>query len=160
MGCTYDGKEYSEGAVVCQAGERYKCLSGSWHRFGGSCSSTNGTQLLWFEGDASPPEEITTTSQEQQANQVSCCETGEDATEDLVQPEGAGCAGVWGYAVGELKNDSRLVAITKDWRSGQASYDKLVACFGDNAKLARYYSGMRILVCAPCLTCKIGIQSC
>lgn len=35
--CTYDGKEYSDGAVVCQSGIKFKCIDGVWDNTGQKC---------------------------------------------------------------------------------------------------------------------------
>ena len=158
MKCTYNGKEYSEGSVVCQAGQLKRCTAGQWVNWGGSCRAEDGTQLLWITGDVSDPE-ICATSNDYQARLASSCDVSED-TSDLVFPEGVTCAGIWAYAVGELNDNSRLVAITKNWGSGQESFNRLKACYGSNAKRATYFRGRRQIVCAPCLTCKVGGVDC
>jgi len=37
--CTYDGKEYSDGSVVCQSGKEYRCNDGTWDSLGSSCGT-------------------------------------------------------------------------------------------------------------------------
>ena len=37
--CTYDGKEYSDGSVVCQSGKEYRCNDGTWDSLGTSCGT-------------------------------------------------------------------------------------------------------------------------
>ena len=35
--CYYDGKKYSEGSEVCQAGEKFSCEMGEWMPTGVKC---------------------------------------------------------------------------------------------------------------------------
>ena len=37
--CSYDGTKYSDGAVSCQAGKRYKCDDGEWKSKDERCTS-------------------------------------------------------------------------------------------------------------------------
>lgn len=37
MSCTYNGIEYSEGSIVCQAGRIMKCSGNDWTDTGGNC---------------------------------------------------------------------------------------------------------------------------
>jgi len=37
--CTYDGTKYSDGALSCQAGKRYKCDDGEWKSKDEHCTS-------------------------------------------------------------------------------------------------------------------------
>jgi hypothetical protein len=44
--CTYDGKEYSDGAVTCQNGIEYRCDDGSWTSLGTRCGNVVTAQGL------------------------------------------------------------------------------------------------------------------
>lgn len=39
--CTYDGKAYSHGSVVCQAGYEYRCNDGIWDALNTKCDPTD-----------------------------------------------------------------------------------------------------------------------
>jgi hypothetical protein len=39
--CTYQGRAYSEGASLCQAGARYRCEAGMWESLGMACTNAS-----------------------------------------------------------------------------------------------------------------------
>ena len=55
--CTYEGRKYSEGAVICQNGSEHKCLDGAWQPTGSSCDSDDKERSigqLIIDGDFDP----------------------------------------------------------------------------------------------------------
>ena len=55
--CEYNGKWYSNGAVVCQAGKKRKCENGAWEAIGGKCGEEEDGVVLQGPSDESgePP---------------------------------------------------------------------------------------------------------
>lgn len=156
--CAYNGREYSDGAVVCQNGAEYRCDEGRWEPLGSSCSREDGAQHGW---SSEPLVGCTTEMSRTKVSQEGAfCECVGSDSPALEHPAGSPCAGLWAYAVGWIEGDERLVAITKDWGSSQMSLGILQGCYGDRAKGVTYYGGGRQLLCAPCLSCSIGGQAC
>lgn len=44
--CVYNGQEYSDGSVVCQAGTKHQCRDGSWDDLGSSCTAEQDGVLI------------------------------------------------------------------------------------------------------------------
>ncbi|MXZ00725.1 hypothetical protein F4Y93_08780 [Candidatus Poribacteria bacterium] len=157
--CKYKGQDYSNGAVVCMNGWEYQCNNGRWISLGSSCRGEDGAQHVWSEGDESLTGDTATTSKEEMVED-SICECVSSSDTNLVRPDQSLCAGVWGFAVGWLTDDTRPVAIQKNWGSSQRSFDMLKRCYGERAKSATYYHGRKVIVCAPCITCAVGMTNC
>jgi hypothetical protein len=41
--CTYDGKTYDHGSVVCQSGWEYRCNDGQWDALNTRCQAAHDT---------------------------------------------------------------------------------------------------------------------
>jgi len=44
--CTYGGRDYSDGASLCQAGTYFACSAGAWRNLGTTCSTTQQQQAV------------------------------------------------------------------------------------------------------------------
>ena len=48
--CIYRGREYSNGAVVCQNGIEFRCVDGTWEDLGTTCSNSGDGEFLRGDG--------------------------------------------------------------------------------------------------------------
>ena len=48
--CTFNGVEYSQGAVICSNGKELKCYGGVWSETGNTCTTTSDSEVAEFSG--------------------------------------------------------------------------------------------------------------